>query len=260
MRQGYRQDTTIDAQREPSRADAWRTVSYYSEPYGRAIGFVVIYAPLAILLLCLSVGLVWFFRGDAMWVAIVFGILGTAGYFFLVPFHYRYSQEGIDRAQIGALRDVDLYRIEAEATVALAQADARKEQFALERERIQEGRNWIADRQPQGDTNRLSTYVPAAGPQASDAMVQEMMRWCERAHSSMSDDGRMTSTVPWAKAGVFGPTDSERAQTWLTLAANAMGHWIVRYDAARRGWYVNVKHYKDASDLIAALAVVSPPN
>lgn len=249
---------TIDAQREPSAPESWRTVSYYSEPYGRAIGFVVIYTPLAVLLLLLSIGVVWWVQAEAMWVAIVFGVLGTVGYMMLVPFHYRFSQEGIDRAHIEAQRDVELHRISTQGAVERAQAKARRQQFAVERMRIEQSRGWVEDRQPQEDMNRLSTWV--GRPQADDEMVQEMIRWCERAHSNMTDDGRLTTTAPWTKAGAFNREDSERALKWLALASNAMGHWLVRYDEQRRGWYVNVAHYREASELLTALAAVSPPN
>lgn len=279
---GRRYPATLEGQKVGP--DAWRTVSYYSEPIGRAVGFVIIFSVPALLLLGLAAGIRWLVGLQAMWVLIIASVLGIAAFMYMLPIYFRHSQEGIDLARIDADREADLARIDAEREVQITQAETVQLQAHVQLRQIDVESERTLARPAQGVMNRAATFVPPVAPAGEeergshwakpgfdirqaraieplrqDVMVQVMLAWAAEIHDNINADGRIASTLPWGKRGALSNVDAERAQKWLQLASNAAGDWIVDYNKPKQGWYLNIKRFPTAAALLAAFAQVAPP-
>lgn len=260
---------TLEGQR--TGPDAWRTVSYYSEPGGRAFGFVIIFGVLAFLLLCLAIGIVWLTQLQSMWVLILFAGFGLVGFLFLVPYHFRHSQEGIDLARIAAERDVDLARTNSDYGVQVIQAQALLTQAQAQMRQIEAASERVMAQPAQSDRNRLSTYVAPEPedrgphwvkqePLRADRMVAVMLEWAREVYEHVRPDGKITTPVPWAERGSLSKPDKRRAQEWLRVGAHMQGRgWIVEYRQGDKSWYLNTRAYPEPPDLLGALSATPPP-
>lgn len=264
-----RYPSTLEGQR--TGPDAWRTVSYTSEPVGRALGFAIVFGVLALFLLALAVGLVWLAELHAMWALILFALFGLMGFLLLLPTYFRHTQEGIDLARVAADESVDRARINADYGVQIAQANALILQADNQRRQIELGAERTLSQPAQSDRNRLATFVAPEPedrgphwtkpqPLRADPMVQTMLAWAGRVYGDLGPMGVIKTVVPWSERGSLSKQDADRAQAWLRTAAHMQGiDWIVEYQSRRKRWVLNVERYPQPQDLLAALSGTPPP-
>lgn len=269
--------------------DSRRTVSYQSDPLGKAWGFLLKYAGLCFAAAILSAGLVLYVEADGVVWLILFGGMMFVGFLALGWMENLFSAEGIDRLRIRMGAEVQSAYVEAERDVELGrvgslnraediqQLSKHIEQLYLHMDAMRRD----ALHAPQSDRNRLSTFVApetadfeeervVAGPYAPrppvvrvgsrqptmDEMQQQVQRWFISAYTSegLAEDGRVVRGIaPWTERGSLTPTDKERARDWIKGAGKVTGNWIVRYDKNRRAWYVNRAAYPTSGAVLAAL-------
>jgi hypothetical protein len=270
-------------------SDHQRTVAYHSDPVGKAYGFVIKYLGLCIASGILSTGLVLYLRADAVIWLILMGMLTFAGWCAVGWTENLFSPEGIDRLRIRTGAQVQMTYVDAEREVEIerlniaAERDANRrlsaqiEQLYLEIDALRRD-NLHA---PQHERNRLRNYAPqpdalahadpgpdapppiviVGEPPSRDAMVLAVQRWVIAAYSNtwISADGRVVKgDMPWSTRGTLVGVDKDRARDWIQHAGRKQAAWLLRYDAARRGWYVNLDAYPTAGAMLAALDSTIP--
>lgn len=266
---GRRYPATLEGQKVGP--DAWRTVSYTSEPVGRALGFVIVFGVLAVFLLALAVGIVWLAELQSMWALIFFAAFGLLGFLALLPTYFRHTQEGIDLARVRSDERVERDKINADYGVQIAQANALILQAENQRRQIELGVERALSQPAQSDRNRLATFVAPEPedrgphwtkpqPLRADPMVQTMLAWAGEVYNNVRPDGKITTPVPWSERGPLSKPDKRRAQDWLRTVAHMQGRgWIVEYRQGDKAWYLNTRAYVEPADLLGALGSTPPP-
>lgn len=227
----------------------------------------------------MTIAVVWLGNVRAVWGLLIFGALLLGAVVLLYRTERRYSAEGIDMRKIDALENVELARVEGDNDVQKMHARAVLAQARNERLRIEQTTEKVLASAPQNRYNQWANYVPAdpavepeprrspwvtpspaLEPLRTDALVPVMMQWAGEVHRRCTEEGRIKTAVPWAERGPLSAADRRRAENWLSHAANAKGAgWAVQYRKDERAWYVNLRHFPDATALVNALAAVPPP-
>ena len=264
-------------------ADTGRTISYHSDPIGKAFGLAIIVGVTAVPLIAITVAIVNLGDVRGMWGLLIFGVMLLVTVMFLYRTERRFSPEGIDLRKVEAIEAVELTRVEGEIEVQKMHAAAFQTQADNQRLQIEKG---PIIRPAQSSPPRLGSFVaphPAPEPMRSpwvmpepvlpgapapvapeppqkDATINVMMQWAQDVYLRLGSDGRIYTGVPWAERGPLSTPDGKRAQDWLQRAANTQGSgWAVQYRKDARGWFLNIAAFPDALTLTTALRATPPP-
>ena len=104
--------------------DSTRTVSYVSDPIGRAFGLAIVVGVASVPLIAITIAIVHLGDVRGMWGLLLFGVLLLVAVMVLYWMERRYSSEGIDLRKIGALENIELARVDGDTSVQLVHARA----------------------------------------------------------------------------------------------------------------------------------------